>query len=113
MAYFQIKHYCLHCGEFFILCTEFPEEHNIDATFCPKCSLRASCISVQEIITGSLDDITFSDSAVTGVGQLVEVWDMAGGHATFKLRANANVLATQGSVQHTMPYRPEAAVNNR
>lgn len=113
MAYFQIKHHCLHCGEFFILCTEFPENYDVDATFCPKCSLRASCVSVQETIPGSLDDITFSDAPVSGVGQLVEVVNIAGCHATFKLRATANGHAAQSPVQHTTPYRPMAAVIDR
>ena len=105
MAYFQIKHHCLSCGEFFIICTEFPEDYTANDTFCPKCSIRGSCISAQETIPGSINDIVFSESLITGVGEFVEVFDVAGGVASFRLRIGEN-RGVMASVQHTMPYRP-------
>lgn len=111
MAYFQIKHDCVSCGEFFIICTESPEDYAVDDIYCPRCSLQGTCISVQETIPGSLMDIIFSESPVTGVGPRVEVFDIARGVASFRLQPNPDTTKApledeECSVRFVLPYRP-------
>jgi len=68
MSYLQLKHFCVNCASYYVVCTNHPALFKINRTYCPQCGQPGTSIRHTERVDGDIEDLVPGTSPFEGAG---------------------------------------------